>query len=270
VLLDWFTIIAQIVNFLILLFLLRRFLYRPMINAMQAREDRIAGLLNEAEQKRGEAEQERQRFEAKNREFQDTYEQRQRELETKLDNWQKDAYRDARKEVDETLQDWHRTIEDDKKAFLASLNQFAVRQTYTVARRAVGDLASADLESALVTAFLSKLKNHEVNFETFSNDNQGQPPALRLRSAFALPADGQRQIRSALQEVFGKKMELTFETLPDLISGIELVGESGHTAAWNLRRYLDVLQYELDQQMSAYVGDPSTAQPAEAEGIHDA
>ena len=46
---DWLTVIAQIVNFLILIWLLKRFLYQPVINAMDRREQRIAERLHNAE-----------------------------------------------------------------------------------------------------------------------------------------------------------------------------------------------------------------------------
>ena len=45
---DWFTVVAQIVNFLILVWLLKKFLYGPIIRAMDDRERRIASRLEEA------------------------------------------------------------------------------------------------------------------------------------------------------------------------------------------------------------------------------
>ena len=57
-LIDWFTVIAQIVNFLVLVYLLKRFLYKPIIKAMDGREQRIAGRLEEADKREEEARQE--------------------------------------------------------------------------------------------------------------------------------------------------------------------------------------------------------------------
>jgi F-type H+-transporting ATPase subunit b len=37
-LIDWFTVAAQAINFLILVWLLKRFLYKPVLNAVDARE----------------------------------------------------------------------------------------------------------------------------------------------------------------------------------------------------------------------------------------
>lgn len=47
-LIDWFTLIAQLVNFLILAWLLKRFLYHPIVAALDAREKKIASELQHA------------------------------------------------------------------------------------------------------------------------------------------------------------------------------------------------------------------------------
>ena len=62
-LIDWFTVIAQIINFLVLLLLLRRFLYKPILNAMEERERKVAERLESARQERVRAEEERARYE---------------------------------------------------------------------------------------------------------------------------------------------------------------------------------------------------------------
>ena len=68
-LIDWFTVIAQVINFLILVWLLKRFLYRPVLDAIDAREKRIASALADADAKKTEAEQERDAFQHKNEAF---------------------------------------------------------------------------------------------------------------------------------------------------------------------------------------------------------
>jgi F-type H+-transporting ATPase subunit b len=68
-LIDWFTVGAQIVNFLILVWLLKHFLYKPILDAIDAREKRIAAELADADAKKAEAEKERTDFEDKNRAF---------------------------------------------------------------------------------------------------------------------------------------------------------------------------------------------------------
>src|SRR5580700_624339 len=68
-LIDWFTVGAQALNFLILVWLMKRFLYKPILNAIDAREKRIATELADADAKKAEAQKERDEFLQKNREF---------------------------------------------------------------------------------------------------------------------------------------------------------------------------------------------------------
>src|SRR5580698_278918 len=68
-LIDWFTVCAQAVNFLILVWLLKRFLYQPILVAIDAREKRIAAELADADAKKSEAQKERDEFQRKNQEF---------------------------------------------------------------------------------------------------------------------------------------------------------------------------------------------------------
>ena len=68
-LIDWFTVGAQALNFLILVWLMKRFLYKPILDAIDAREKRIAGELADAAAKKAEARKERDEFQHKNEEF---------------------------------------------------------------------------------------------------------------------------------------------------------------------------------------------------------
>ena len=70
-LINWFTVLAQIVNFLILVVLLKFLLYDRIIKAMDEREAKIRSRLNEAKAKAKEAEQEADTFRSKNQELED-------------------------------------------------------------------------------------------------------------------------------------------------------------------------------------------------------
>jgi F-type H+-transporting ATPase subunit b len=68
-LIDWFTVGAQALNFLILVWLMKRFLYKPILNAIDAREEKIAAELADADAKKTEAQKQRDEFQHKNAEF---------------------------------------------------------------------------------------------------------------------------------------------------------------------------------------------------------
>ena len=68
-LIDWFTVAAQITNFLVLVWLLKRFLYGPILHAMAEREKRIQNTIESANAQKTEAERERAEFQQKNAAF---------------------------------------------------------------------------------------------------------------------------------------------------------------------------------------------------------
>src|ERR1700684_3100435 len=68
-LIDWFTVGAQVLNFLILVWLMKRFLYKPILHAIDEREKRVAAELANADAKKAEAQKEHDEFQHKNAEF---------------------------------------------------------------------------------------------------------------------------------------------------------------------------------------------------------
>jgi F-type H+-transporting ATPase subunit b len=260
VLFDWFTVFAQIVNFLILVFLLRKFLYGPIVNTMQERERLVMERIESAEQKEHEAVEERKRFQAKNQELANHFEQKQKQAEEEVQAWRKEALNAARQEVDAALQEWRKSVRQEMDSFKTELRRFAVQQTYAVAGKAIRDLADASLEERMVGVFLSQLKKGDVDLSKLK-----QSDGVTLRSAFDFPEELREQVQKDLSAHLGNNVSLKFETDPDLIAGIELAARDGHQAAWNLRRYLDALEDELDSQFQQAVHESKPASDS-AEG----
>src|SRR5271163_2056642 len=98
---NWFTVAAQAINFLILVWLLRRFLYKPILQAIDERAKWIATQLAEAEAKKAEAQKERDDFQHKNEAFD---QERAALLKKATDEAKAERQRmldEARKEADE-------------------------------------------------------------------------------------------------------------------------------------------------------------------------
>lgn len=251
---DWFTVFAQIVNFLILVFLLRKFLYGPIVDTMQERERLVMERIESAERKQLEAKEERQRYQALNQELREHFEQKQKQAEEEVQAWRREALHKARQEVDATLQEWRKSVRQEMDSFKTELRRFTVKQTYAVAGKAIRDLADTSLEERMVGAFLSQLKKGEVDLSKLKKSD-----GITLRSAFEFPSNLREQVQKELSAHLEDDVSLKFETDPDLTAGIELAAQDGHQVAWNLRRYLDALEDELDSQFQQISHDAKSA-----------
>ena len=247
---DWFTVFAQILNFLILVFLLRRFLYGPIVNTMQERERLVKERIENAEKKEHEAAAERKRYQALNQELREHFEQKQRQAEEEVQAWRKEALHTARQQVDAALQEWRKSVRQEMDSFKTELRRFSVQQTYAVAGKAIRDLADASLEERMVGVFLSQLKSGGVDLSKLKKSD-----GVTLRSAFEFPSQLRDQVQKAIGAHLDDDISLKFEITPDLAAGIELAAQDGHQVTWNLRRYLDALEDELDSQFQKVTHD---------------
>jgi len=267
-LLHWPTIIAQVVNFLILVYLLRRFLYGRIVKAMDERQQKIAARLHDAQQKNDEAEQEAQSYQQKTQELDAQREEMLAQAKQEADAHRKELLDKARQEVDASQAKWQQAIARDKAAFLQDLRAQVARQTFAVARRALSDLADADLEERVVDIFVRKLGEMDdaerKAIAEHSEEADDEDRRIAVRSAFGLPEEGRERIEKAIRKHIGKDVEVVFETSPDLVCGIELRAQ-GRKIAWTAADYLASLEEKLSAELEQAAAQRVSPAPAAAE-----
>jgi F-type H+-transporting ATPase subunit b len=246
-LIDWFTVSAQLVNFLILVWLLKRFLYKPILAAIDDREKRIAAQLAAAEEEKTEAQKEREAFARKNEEFDrqraDLLEKAQEEAKAEHQRLLDDARRDA-----EALGAKRReALRKDARNLNQAIRRRTQQEVFAIARKALSDLAAASLEERMADVFIRRLRKMDepAKGELTEALRTTSDPAL-VRSAFELPEDQRAAIRETLKETLSADIPVRFETSPKLISGIELIF-NGRKSAWSIAEYLGMMEREIGE-----------------------
>ena len=241
-LLDWFTIGAQALNFLILVWLMKRFLYKPILNAIDAREKLIAKELADADAKKTEAQKERDEFQKKNEEFD---KQRASLLSKATDEAKAERLRlleEARKAADALCAKRQESLNNDAHNLNQAINRLTQKEVFAITRKALGDLATVSLEERMGEVFDRRLRelNGQAKEVLGVALKKNSEPAL-IRSAFDLPAAQRAAIQNAVNETFSADIHIRFETSPDLVSGIELTA-NGQKVGWSIADYLGSLE----------------------------
>ena len=241
-LIDWFTVGAQALNFLILVWLMRRFLYQPILHAIDAREKKVAAELADADAKRAEAQKDRDEFQHKNEEFDQL---RAALLGKATDEAKAERQRlldEARKAADALSAKRQETLKNDAKNLNQAISRRTQQEVFAIARKALTDLATTSLEERLGEVFTRRLREMDGKAkETLGAALKSAREPAVVRSAFVLPAAQRAVIQNALNETFSADIHLRFETAPDLVSGIELTA-SGQKVAWSIAHYLASLE----------------------------
>lgn len=246
-LIDWFTVGAQALNFLVLVWLLKHFLYKPIRDAIDARAKGIAATLADADAKTKEAQKQHDDFEGKNKAFD---EQRTALLSKATDEAKAEHDRllgDAHKEADGLRASQAAALKDELANLSKQITRTASDEVFAIARKTLADLATASLEERVSAVFTRRLGEMSGETKQKLGDalKSSKDPAV-VQSAFDLPADQRATIQNALNETFSADVRVRFELAPDQVCGIELTAD-GQKIGWSITEYLT----SLDQKVGA-------------------
>ena len=249
-LIDWFTVIAQVLNFLILVWLMKRFLYKPILQAIDTREKLIEARLTDAKTKKAEAKKERDEFQKKNEEFDNlkaglltkAAEEAKVERQRLLD--------EARKDSDALRGKQKESLGIEFKNLSGEIARRTGQEVFSITRKALSDLASTTLEEQMVGVFVRRLNElDDKNKVALKDAFQNSSDTATVRSTFDIPTSQQSSVKEALSSVLANGTTVNFETSPDLVSGIEL-NANGCKVSWSIAEYLDSLESSVGELVS--------------------
>jgi F-type H+-transporting ATPase subunit b len=240
-LIDWFTVAAQVINFLILVWLLKRFLYKPVLAAIDEREKRIAAQLQDAEKRKADALKEQADFRQKNEDFDKKRAALLLEATNAAQTERAKLLTAARGEAEGLRAQLQKTVfaeRDNLNRKIATLTQ---QEVFSIARKVLVDLAHASLESRMADVFIHRL--HDID-EPHRNELNGwlggSSSRTVVRSAFEMAQPQKTAIEEAVKSLSKENAGIDFEVRPDLVGGIELAA-NGHKIEWSIAGYLTTL-----------------------------
>lgn len=246
---DWFVFLAQIFNFLLLMYLLKRFLYGRIIQAMDEREAKISARFAEAEELKAKANEEAELYEKRNQMLNEKKDIMLNEATMAADAKRKELMEKVRVEVEQVKARWQDMLAREQDAFLYDLRQRAAKQLYATARKALSDLADADLEERIVDEFIRRVKTLDAEKSVQMRQAiRGSGNRVTIQSAFGIPETRQSQIEAVLKSQITNGFTVRYLREPDIVSGIEL-RVNGHKIAWSLNEYLETLVESLTETL---------------------
>lgn len=260
-LIDWFTVFAQVINFLILVWLLKHFLYKPILNAIDEREKKVASELKDADARETEAQKEKEEFRRKNEEF-------DQQRSALLNKAKEDAkaerqrlFEEVRKEASDLRTKQQEALRTEEQNLSLEIGYRTQQEVFDIARKVLSDLAGTSLEERAVDVFSERVHNlADEEKKQLASALSASPGQVLVRTAFDLPQAQRDSIKKMIKEALGIETQPEFETVPDLISGIELT-TGGQKVAWSIADYLASLQKSIDELLKEQPGSKTGTEP---------
>jgi len=248
---DWWTLALQTVNVLVLIWLLDRFFFHPIMDIIAKRQQEADKLLSDAADVRDRAADERA-----------AAEKASNELAAEREHLLADARKAAEIEHDKLLAQSTQEIKKlreeaaagiarERATAGAAIIEHASDLSVEIAWRLLARFRQQDLLPTFIDGIGHELRalSVEARENLVSAAMEGHP--LEVVSAAPL-ADLEIQcIQSVLKQVFGREVPMAFRSDPAIINGIELVGQNAVVRnSW--RSDLDRIRHELNRDRQAH------------------
>lgn len=218
---DWSTLALQTINVLILVWLLSRYLYRPVMDAIAARQAAADKLIADARAENEKAAAEAAEVMAESDSFAAEAGQRQAEMRAEIDKERARLLQEAKAEAASVARQTEAIAAAERTRLNAALEDKAAILAGRMAETLLGRLPSPSMTDAMFAALLDRLR-------ALPGEERRKLAGDRpLRAVTAAPVDAVARARyaQALGEALGASPDLEFSVDPALIAGFDLHGQ---------------------------------------------
>lgn len=233
--LSWSTFALEIINFVVLIWILKRFLYHPVLEVIERRRKGIETQLNHVDQQRREAESRMNDYEHRLAEWHQERQQRRVELQQELDAERSRQMEALQASLRETRNKAEVAEAKQQATMLRKLERQALRQGAEFATRLIALTTGPELETRLVELAIESLSTLPEEQAQAIRSQWGKPPEkAQILTVHPLPATQKKRLEQALANLIGTPTPITYAEDPSLLAGV-LVSIDAWSLAANLR-----------------------------------
>jgi F-type H+-transporting ATPase subunit b len=225
---DWWTLGLQTVNALVLIWLLAYFLYRPVVDAIAARQKAAGQLLADAKAAKDAAESEREKATAEAAHLAEHRSEALKAAEAEAESAKAALLAAAQADADRLRAAAKVEIEVARRSEAVAAEDRAARLAVDIATKLLDRLP----QEARVAAFIDGIASGLAKLPEGTRASLGaNGTSIRLTAARAATPQEVEACRKALTRVLGHPVAVEVAVEPELIAGIEL--EAPHAVVRN-------------------------------------
>jgi len=221
--LNWSTFVLEIINFLVLVWILKRFLYQPVLDVIARRREGIEKRLSDAETVHAEAEALQKQYEGRLSDWERERQAARESLAAEID-----AERERRlAELDTSIQQAQEKARagEARRAEQVSrkMEESALAQGSRFATRILEQASGPELEARLTELLISELAElPEEQAVKLHNHVRNNADSALVTSAYPLAEERRRRLEQAIKAVTGPDRGVQFEQDSELIAGVRV------------------------------------------------
>lgn len=251
---DWFTLIVQIINLIVLLFLLRRFLYLPLLKAVEIRQKIIADELKNAENSRLKAEKAEKMCLQKAQQIEQERQQVLADVQIEAEKIAIALRQQAEDQYHKELRQWQQHLQNDQKSFDIAVQKLTAEHFNRFAEKAFKQMANADLNDWIIDRFMQKIKDMSAMEKDKLCIKFQQDYIVYIQSAGKLSDERIKTLKAFLHKELNISANTRFEhrVNEELVSGIS-VQMGDFAIEWSLSGYLEEFKQTMTSEITRLI-----------------
>ena len=251
---SWVTFIAQIVNLFVLVWLLKRFLYQPIVDTIAKRQSYIEGKVKNAEEAAIAAQKEQHIWEKKQADFDAERQARLDEVLAEIDRLKKEQEETIRREVNIRKEKMQADLNRETASLQLEIRNLMARHFLDLSRKVMVDLSGLSPIEQAILLFRKKMEKmtaqEKKKIKTIVSKQTDIVISLSDKLSKKAEAELILFIRNTLG--IGDQAAIRIQIEPDLILGVEMV--AGDIAVeWNLKAYLESFEQNLNTALAGLI-----------------
>lgn len=219
--LSWSSLILEIINFLVLIWILKHFFYAPIQKTILNRKKMVQDKLENAEKLNSEATQLQKKYENRLAEWQQEKDKMKKDVEQTMEEWKSEEVVTFEKK----LKDKQETFFSREQQKSAEVSEKNAKKAFLLAGKFSANLlksfADEHLEKNIIEQMIEDLNNlptEQVNlFANLTEQNQ-----VVVQSAYPMNKQQQQNLVQTMEQLVHKKLSFDFTENPELFAGLTL------------------------------------------------
>jgi F-type H+-transporting ATPase subunit b len=221
--LSWSTFVLEIINFLILVWILKRFFYKPVLDVIAKRRAGIDDSLNSAEALQADAEKLRKQYEGRLADWDQERQQARTALNRELDAERVKKMEQLHNELEQEREKTHVIEKRHQAVAMHKMEETALEQAARFASRLLAKACGAETEANLVELVITELSRLSPERIADLRNSYGKAPDTALVVSARPLSDHQRQqLEQVLMTVVGPAVNVQFEQDSELMAGVRI------------------------------------------------
>lgn len=220
--LSWSTLLLEIINFAVLVWILLRFLYRPLQTVIARRQAEIEAQLSQAERLKQDAEQLRKQYENRLEHWEQIQQSERQTLQQQLAVERSRLEQELEQSLEATRQKALVVQQRQQMEQQHRLEQTALEQGGRFATKLLSVAAGPELQGRLLQLLIDTLPKLPQDQLDAIRDREGDDTPVLVKSAFELSDHERQRLQQALAQLLATSPELAFSLDSALIAGVEI------------------------------------------------